>query len=73
MHRHINRAGQTFIMTMFKYYAPLALNVIVPDTYNCTKLFGLWEKKGSELELNMMRYIHGKYWYTKLLEILIAK
>ena len=31
------------------------------------------EKKGSKLNLNMMRYIHGKEWNAKLLEALISK
>ena len=44
---------------MFKYYEPLINNEQLPDTYNYTQLFGLWKGKGSELDLNMMRYIHG--------------
>ena len=41
-------------------------NEMVHDTYDYTKLFGLWKGKGSEIDLNMMRYIHGKEWDTKL-------
>ena len=37
-------------------------NELVPDTYDYTKNFGLWKGKGSKLDLNMMRYIHGKDW-----------
>ena len=43
-------------------------NELVPDTYDYTKLFGLWICKGSKLDLNMMRYIHGKDCDAKLLE-----
>ena len=30
-------------------------------------------KKGSALDLNMMRYIHTKYWDAKLCEALVTK
>ena len=33
---------------------------MVPDTYDYTKLFGLWKGKGNKLDLNMTRYIHVK-------------
>ena len=33
---------------------------MVPDTYDYTKLFGLYKGKGSKLDLNMTIYIHGK-------------
>ena len=56
---------------MFKYYEPLINQEQVPKTYNYTKLFGLWKGKGSELDLNMMRYIHGKDWDAKILEALL--
>ena len=44
------------------------LEELVPETYNYTKLFGLWKGKGSELDLNLMRYIQGKDWDAKMLE-----
>ena len=31
------------------------------------------KQKGSELDLNLMRYIHGKEWDAKLLEALISE
>ena len=36
-------------------------------------MFGLWKQKWSELNLNMMKYIHGKQRDAKLLEALIAE
>ena len=48
-------------------------NEMVPDTYDYTKLFGLWKGKGSKLDLNMLRYIHGKDWDAKLLEALFSE
>ena len=48
-------------------------NELVPDTYDYTKLFGLWKGKGSKLDLNMTRYIHGKEWDAKFLEALVSE
>ena len=73
MYKHITKASEKFQLAMFKYYEPLINLEQVPETYNYTKLFGLWKGKGSELDLNMMRYIHGKDWDAKLLEALIAE
>ena len=58
---------------MFNYMAYFIFNVMVPDTYNHTKLFGLWKCKGSKLDLNMMRYMHGKDWDVKLLKALLSE
>ena len=52
---------------MFKYYDQ------VPDTWIYKKLFSLWKGKGSELDLDMMRYIHGKDLDAKLLEALVGE
>ena len=52
--------------------ADCILNELVPDTYDYTKPFGLVRQKGSELDFNMMRYIHGKLGDAKLLEALIS-
>ena len=43
---------------------------MVPDTHDYTKLFGLRKGKGSKLDLNITRYIHGKEWDAKFLEAL---
>ena len=66
-------AGKAFQYTKFRYSRPLLNQEQVPETYNFTKLFSLWKSKASELNLNRMRYIHGKDWDAKLLEALIAE
>ena len=53
MFRHINKAGQDFQNAMFVYVADFMSQEMVPDTYDYTKLFGLWRGMGSELDLNM--------------------
>ena len=42
-------------------------HIMVPDIYDYTKLFGLWKGKGSKLDQNMTRYIHGKEWDAKFI------
>ena len=59
MFRHINKAGQYFQDAMYIYMADFMNNEMVPDTYDYTKLFGLWKGKGSKLDLKMTRYIHN--------------
>ena len=54
---------------MFEYLGDFIANESVPDTYNYTKLFSPWKKKGR----NMMRYIHGKGCDTTLVEALISE
>ena len=62
---HINKAGELFKQAMFTYMSRFMNNELVPDTYDYTTLFGLWKGKGSKLDLNMTRYIHGKEWDAK--------
>ena len=65
---HITKAGQDFHYAMFDYMSDFMFHEMVPDSYDCTKLFGLWKGKGSKLDLNMTRYIHGKEWDAKFLD-----
>ena len=66
--KYITKAGQYFQDAMYIYMADFMDNKLVPDTYHYTKLFGLWKGKGSKLDLNMTRYIHGKEWDAKFLK-----
>ena len=70
MFRHITKAGQDFQDAMFDDMSDFMSHEMLPDTYDYTKLFGLWKGKGSKLNLNMTRYIHGKDWDAKFLEAL---
>ena len=56
MFRHINKAGALFKQAMYVYMSHFMNNELVPDTYDYTKLFGLWKGKGSKLDLNMTSY-----------------
>ena len=57
---HINKAGQFFQGAMYIYMSNFMNNELVPDTFDYMTLFGLWKGKGSKLDLNMTRYIHGR-------------
>ena len=70
---HITKAGQDFQEAMFDYMSDFMSHKMVPDTYDYTKLFGLWKGKGRKLDLNMTRYIHGKDWDAKFLEALVSE
>ena len=73
MFRHINKSGEQFQDAMFIYMGDLMAQEMVPDTYDYTKLFGLWKGKGSKLDLNITRYIHGKECDAKFLEALVSE
>ena len=60
MFRHINKSGTFFQDAVFIYLADFMAQEMVPDTYDYTKLFGLWKGKGNKLDLNITRYIHVK-------------
>ena len=47
----MNKAGEQFKHAMFIYMSNFMNNKLVPDTYDYTKLFGLWKGKGSKLDL----------------------
>ena len=57
----------------FIYKADFMTQEMVPDTYDYTKLFGLWKGKGNKLDLNMTMYIHGKEWDATFLEALVSE
>ena len=73
MFRRIPKAGPDFQDAMFHYMADFIFYEMVPDTYDYTKLFGLWKGKDSKLHLKIMCYIHGKDWDAKLLEPLVTE
>ena len=70
---NITKAQLDFQDAMLDHMADFIFNEMVPETYDYTKLFGLWKGRGAKLDLNMMRYIHRKKWEAKLLESLISE
>ena len=45
----------------------------LPFSFSRTRLLGIWKRKGSALDLNMMRYVHLKDSEAKLCEALITE
>merc|ERR1711973_301842 len=45
----------------------------IPWEFSKTVLIPIWKKKGSALDLNMMRYVHMKSWQAKLCEALVTE
>ena len=66
MFLYINKAGEEFQNAKYIYMGDFMAQEMVPDTYDHTKLFGLWKSKGSKLDLNMTRYIHNKKFQLSL-------
>ena len=44
-----------------------------PLAFSLTTLILIWKKKGSALDLNMMRYVHTKIWKAKLCKALVTE
>ena len=44
----------------------------VPDAFNDTKLTAVYKGKGSRLDLNMMRFIHGRDWRSRLCDKIVT-
>ena len=53
MFRQINKACEEFQDAMFIDTGNFMAQEMVPNTYNYTKVFGLWKGKGSKLDLNV--------------------
>ena len=68
----LNKAGHDYKMATFKLMKRLIEKEEIPRQYDYTCLTQIWKKKGSALDLNMMRFIHLKFWRAKLLEGLIT-
>ena len=45
----------------------------IPIMFQITWLIAKWKRKGSALDLKMMRYIHSKHWDGQLCEALVTK
>ena len=73
MFQYINKSGTQFQDAIFIYIADFMAQEMVQDTYDYTKLIGLYKGKGSILDLNMTRYIHGKDLDAKFLEASLRK
>ena len=64
----LNKSGNKYKDAIFWYMKKIIRNKTAPFTFSLTTLIPIWKKKGSALDLNMMRYVHTKIWGAKLCE-----
>ena len=73
MYKALSNSGNRYQFAIFLYMSKLIKNEEIPNIFARTSLSQIWKKKGSALDLNNMRFIHGKHWHPRLLEALITE
>ena len=73
MYELYNKAGADYKMVTFDYMKKLIRSEQVPTSFLDTYLTQLWKGKGSALDLNNMRFIHMRFWRSRLLEALVTE
>ena len=73
MFNPLNKAGREFKTAMYEYMRRIFRDEILPFSFSRTRLLGIWKRKGSALDLNMMRFVHLKDWEAKLCEALVTE
>ena len=73
MFKLLNKAGDRYKEAIYLYMKRIFKHEEVPTEFQLTWLIAIWKRKGSALNLNMMRYIHTKLWDAKLCEALVTK
>ena len=69
----LNKAGDMYKEAIRMYMSKIIDNETIPLEFSKTVLIPIWKKKGSALDLNMMRYVHMKSWPAKLCEALVTE
>ena len=73
MYELYNKAGDDYKIATFEYMKKLIKSEEVPRIFLNTTLTQIWKGKGSALDLNNMRFIHMRFWRSRLLEALITE
>ena len=73
MYELYNKAGDSYKVATYEYMKKLIKSEQVPTSFLDTYLTQLWKGKGSALDLNNMRFIHMKFWRSRLLEALVTE
>ena len=69
----LNKSGEKYKEVIFWYMKKIISTETTPIAFSYTTLIPIWKKKGSALDLNMMRYVHTKIWEAKLCEALVTE
>ena len=72
MYELYNKSGDGYKAATFEYMKRLIRTEQVPTSFLETYLTQLWKGKGSALDLNNMRFIHMRFWRSRLLEALVT-
>ena len=73
MYELYNKAGDGYKVATYEYMKKLIKSEQVPTSFLDTYLTQLWKGKGSALDLNNMRFIHMRFWRSRLLEALVTE
>ena len=73
MFKLLNKSGDKYKDAIYYYMRRIFKQEDIPSIFQITWLIAIWKRKGSALDLNMMRYIHTKHWDAKLCEALVTK
>ena len=73
MFKLLNKSGKKYKDAIYYYMRRIFKQEEIPIMFQITWLIAIWKRKGSALDLNMMRYIHTKLWDAKLCEALVTK
>ena len=68
-----NKAGDDYKYAIYQYMKKLIKSEDVPRVFLDTTLTQIWKGKGSALDLNNMRFIHMRFWRSRLLEALVTE
>ena len=60
-------------LLIFWYMKKIIRHENTPFEFSFTSLIPIWKRKGSALDLNMMRYIHTQIWEAKLCKALVTE
>ena len=66
MYELYNKAGDDYKNATYEYMKKLIKSEQVPTAFLDTYLTQLWKGKGSALDLNNMRFIHMRFWRSRL-------
>ena len=73
MFNPLNKAGEKYKWAFYSYMKRIIKTEETPYAFNDTKLTQIWKGKGSRLDLNNMRFIHGREWRSRLLDKIVTE
>ena len=69
----LTKSGAKYKFAIYKYLELIVKTENIPDSFLDTSMTMIWKKKGSPLDLNNMRFIHGKEYRPRVLEAIVVE